>query len=404
MENEKLNLVRLILISPLFHEKSIEDKLQVLNQIIATGEVSQNDVNNLIQEKLQKQQLSISNLSYLEKLPYDVFINLIVKGNIEGKDLIRLCNSSPVLNEFCNRSFKVQDTNEIIPQYLFYLLVKKMGFQPSPNQNSREFYKILIRHRPFFSLDLKFKILEGATEREGDRCIRYSGNIYDLLYNDEQHTLGLLKYMLAGDKNIELTRKIDNLYGFRWHIVDKIYKFKPEDMLTKRVETAFRLPADLRELAKFLNITLEDLIKTFEEYKFRRYDYDIQLENYNINDLLNINQLFSNLLNEVVGEISDEKIIERIKSSFKNSCEGPVEYYNDYLDVDDAMIEEAQSEEETLKIMQDQERIENDIKALTEISELSNDEVDYLFFLHKLVLSGKLPVLTRYTFEELSKY
>src|SRR5579885_926566 len=58
MENKQsaIELVKSILRSPLFHSHPLEQKLQTINAIIATGEISQQDVYRLLQEELQNQQ------------------------------------------------------------------------------------------------------------------------------------------------------------------------------------------------------------------------------------------------------------------------------------------------------------------------------------------------------------
>jgi len=44
------------------------------------------------------------NISDLEKLSYDTFSYMIESGDIEKDDLLNLCDSSPILTEYCNRN------------------------------------------------------------------------------------------------------------------------------------------------------------------------------------------------------------------------------------------------------------------------------------------------------------
>src|SRR5579885_1007696 len=83
----------------------------------------------------------------LESLDYNIFLTLVRKGKIEGKDLIRLCNTSRKLNEYSSRSFQVKNSEgvyvgEPIPQYLFVILLNDKRIRIFPGQNPREIYKL----------------------------------------------------------------------------------------------------------------------------------------------------------------------------------------------------------------------------------------------------------------------
>jgi|SRR5579885_2322886 len=131
-KEDKLNLVRQILRSPIFHSRSLQEKQQILNQIIATGEVSQQDVLNLIQEEQQRLQAT-NHYSYLENLPYDVFIKLIDAGNINGRDLVNLCDTSKKLRNYCLKDRQYTDRNGRIyktdTEYVYRKFLEKSGLQ-----------------------------------------------------------------------------------------------------------------------------------------------------------------------------------------------------------------------------------------------------------------------------------
>src|SRR5579885_1247359 len=149
MQNQKFDLVRTILRSPLFHSQVQEEKLRTLNLILNTGEITQEELRFLINEALEETSKT-NNLMFmgknLEALDYNTFLNFVRLGKIEGKDLIRLCNTSKKLNDYCNRSFQLRNNEGIyigqpIPQYLFVTLLADRGIKLLPGQNPREIYK-----------------------------------------------------------------------------------------------------------------------------------------------------------------------------------------------------------------------------------------------------------------------
>lgn len=115
--DDRLERARKILLHPNFNKLSQIQIQQVFKSLLASG-ITKDDIETILNPS------KINNITYLEKLPYDVFINLILTGNIEGLDLIHLCNSSPLINEKCNKDFNAE--GKIIPLYLFYLLLKKL--------------------------------------------------------------------------------------------------------------------------------------------------------------------------------------------------------------------------------------------------------------------------------------
>jgi len=90
------------------------------------------------------------NISHLESLPLDVFRHMVDVGEINNEDLLRLCNSSPILNKYCNkdeqlifktalkRTFNVTDTRGYKPRYFLKLfkfsIQNSYGYQPGKVQ------------------------------------------------------------------------------------------------------------------------------------------------------------------------------------------------------------------------------------------------------------------------------
>lgn len=74
------------------------------------------------------------NTSDLERLPYDIFALMIETGQINNVNLLRLCNSSPILNNHCNKH----------NQLIFKKVLKRTyGIEnPSLKMKPREFLKL----------------------------------------------------------------------------------------------------------------------------------------------------------------------------------------------------------------------------------------------------------------------
>jgi hypothetical protein len=118
MEKKGFDLVRTILRSPIFLTYQIDQQRAVLNQILETGEITKEELVFLISEeaKIQKQLESSNNnekpesnrqiRELLNLVDYNTFLTMVTAGQIRGKHLIALCNSSKKLNGYCNRSFQ----------------------------------------------------------------------------------------------------------------------------------------------------------------------------------------------------------------------------------------------------------------------------------------------------------
>jgi hypothetical protein len=144
MEKASFKLVRTILSSQQFQSKNVEEQKEVLNKILQTGEITQVELVILINEQINQQQ-EIKEENKMEMLDYNTFVNVILYGDIKGKDLINLCSSSRKLNEYCNRSFQPLN-NQGMPygeeqtQYLFRLLLNKAQVKIPLGRSPRALY------------------------------------------------------------------------------------------------------------------------------------------------------------------------------------------------------------------------------------------------------------------------
>jgi len=429
----KLNLVREILRSPLFQSKSLDEQQAVLDQIIATGEISRYEILELIQQEVQQPIINNSKLkpeevNYLENLPYDVFLNIIYTGKLEGEDLIRLCNTSSVINEKCNRSFSLQGSNrrgtviaeiETIPQYMFYQLLKRMGIEPSlekfnQGEDYRQQYLKASHHKAFFPLSQKFKIFEDITTRyggEGERegVIPVPGNLFDLFYNEESYAVGLLGDIRYPSK-IPIPEQDD--YNYNLQIMSELYDFRNyaispilDEENDDGWKDALKVKADLNIFAELLGMSLDQFINDIliQDYirnlqragYFHMTDPNVIASNFlNANDnFVKALQAFYNVL-----QLSDKRIEEEIIKSWRYLINRQINYVRGNL------MREIEEEIRTGQANKKINGIERDLNQLVSLFNLTDHELDYLLYLHKKILKGILPVITPFTYDDLSNY
>jgi alpha-tubulin suppressor-like RCC1 family protein len=83
-------------------------------------------------------------LPILEKFDYNTFLNFVIKGDIKGRDLLALCDSSKKFNDFCNRNFNREDKDgnvvKVENQYLFRVLLSKASIRLTGNKSPKRLY------------------------------------------------------------------------------------------------------------------------------------------------------------------------------------------------------------------------------------------------------------------------
>jgi alpha-tubulin suppressor-like RCC1 family protein len=133
-QEQSFNIVRGILRSSRFHDLPPEEKTKTLEKILLTNEISKDDLSMLLNEISEGKKIE-QMLPILAKFDYNTFLNFIIRGEIKGKDLLNLCNSSKKFNDYCNRDFEVKDKDgkviRVDTQYLFRILLDKMGIHLS---------------------------------------------------------------------------------------------------------------------------------------------------------------------------------------------------------------------------------------------------------------------------------
>jgi len=191
MESDNLNLVRQILSSRIFQNSSAEEQQNVIVQIQEAGislESIQQIQNELEDQQNQlnglepRQSLDVANAAqYLQTLPYDVFVNIVIAGDIKGQNLINLCSTSPKFREYCNREL-VLPNGQVLNKYLFRQLVADMGFELQPNDDPREFYILASKYKPFSTvalLELVCQIMQNKLHATNDQLSM--NNLHDFL-------------------------------------------------------------------------------------------------------------------------------------------------------------------------------------------------------------------------------
>jgi alpha-tubulin suppressor-like RCC1 family protein len=151
MEKSTFNLVKQILRSPLFLAKTIQEQQAILDEILATGEITREELFKLITDEAARTKQTENNMetraiaANLEKLDYDTFITFVMTGQIRGEKLLALCSGSEKLNGYCNRAFQTVTREGVLvgipqDQYLFRILLDRMGIRIPSGKTPRQIY------------------------------------------------------------------------------------------------------------------------------------------------------------------------------------------------------------------------------------------------------------------------
>lgn len=268
----------------------------------------------------------------LEALPYNIFMNLVLKEKIEGKDLISLCNSSPLINQKCNRGF-AKTNGEIVPQFIFYNLLQKMGIDPNQYANFgskdyRAFYIKTINHKLFQSvkdkIDFIFKVIEQEEDPPEPRII------YTMFYDNPDYVPSLI-----------LSGRGHDFFAFPNEIFAILHELWEESTQSKMKKL------DLEELAKDRKMSKEE----FMDGVIKRITKESDVKPA---DVENFDSIFLKVLRKWTFSR------EEIKSNINNRVKRIFEIYD-------------RREEEIF---------------------FSDEELNYLIGLHERVLNGTLPVST----------
>lgn len=121
----ELDTMTLLLLSPHFRRLPLDQQLSYLSDL-KTENVSDKQLAELMEVMNQRfASNSIANQpSELDVLPYNAFEALVKQGEIRGRDLMFLCETSEVINGHCNRNLQELRTGKLLRQYLFRTLLE----------------------------------------------------------------------------------------------------------------------------------------------------------------------------------------------------------------------------------------------------------------------------------------
>lgn len=429
---ERFNLVRKILRSPIFNSQSLEKQQVILDQIITTGEVSKQELLQIIQQELDLQNKNLNaedlrEVSYLENLPYNVLINLVTTGNLIGKDLIRLCNSSPVINEKCNRSFIVEDTGMVIPQYMFYLLLQKMEIKVVPGEDYRKIYIWVTTTKngyAFYKLDQRLKelsILDRIVETHNRKLGYglYPTNLLSLLYLGGEYkeisSIGLLsgiRDIFARSLDLDELRKITRITENILRILTYItYSSKFEN----KKEELERSELDPVKFSKILGISVLELLmsdKNFNEYFKPEIEKNelAKVKKIAINFSDNYIKTHLHWVSSALGQLSIPTIIEQY--AFTVDCllvDLQINIENDRdTDFEMSLKDPNNLDYHREKLLQ-RMKLQNPKYAaeiegrLESLKNLSQDEVELLLSLHDAIYNRTISLTAKFRAGELMK-
>lgn len=187
-----------LLLHPNFNKLSLEQMQQVYRAILASGVTKAEIEEILINSKPREE------FSYLEKLPKDIFKHMVQVGEIQGKDLIKLCNSSKILRGYCLADLHDQNGQVLRTQDIYRTAIERDGTILAPNQIPSEYY---IRR---YGKPSKIKVLNYITYG------RIMKEVYDLPGTDYIEISATANLRILLDKNGNLSTAGNQLIsGFR---------------------------------------------------------------------------------------------------------------------------------------------------------------------------------------------
>lgn len=189
-----------LLLHPNFNKLSLEQMQQVYRAILASG-VTKAEIEEILINSKPKPRIEFS---YLEKLPKDIFKYMVQVGEIQGKDLIKLCNSSKILRGYCLADLHDQNGQVLRTQDIYRTAIERDGTILAPNQIPSEYY---IRR---YGKPSKIKVLNYITYG------RIMKEVYDLPGTDYIEISATANLRILLDKNGNLSTAGNQLIsGFR---------------------------------------------------------------------------------------------------------------------------------------------------------------------------------------------
>ena len=372
MDNQ--TLVKAIIGSPVFQAATDQEKLRILEEIISTGEISKEQVYQIYQNSnLASPNLDVNYGKTLTNLPYEVFVNLIQAGQLEGRDLLQLCNSSAKLREYCDRSFTLNNGQQI-SQYIFRLALQSIGIDADAiitkyqargrNLTPKDIYIYYtvgdgVRYD---RLAAKLQQIVNIANDEADWRLRFPLNLGELLYYQSDYDFEFLG---------RAANEFDPNYLLFDHGKEAIYELSQYDNLDK--------VSDLDEMSKLSGKSLEELVGSiYEGYDFVRDKIGYQRTNDPPSGV----------------KVTPEQLIQIIRHY--------PDYYRQYL-IDNPYVEDKLASnilEQYNAVIHAMDNSDIDSELLSSIV-LSGDDIAYLIKLHHRIVAGELKIDTPFLKDEL---
>lgn len=156
VREQQISSAREILRNKQFQSMTREDKTSIINTMLEKG-LSIADIKMLLLEIRVPHSLGKEvkeEATRLALLPYNVFVHMVLVGNITGDDILTLCKSSEAINSYCNKPHEDAITGQVYDQYLFRILLNKINpkilERLKPNETPKDRYEKAIRNAKVF--------------------------------------------------------------------------------------------------------------------------------------------------------------------------------------------------------------------------------------------------------------
>lgn len=314
----------------------------------------------------------VNQITYLENLPYLVFVE--VSAKLKGLDLINFCQSSPLINEKCNRDF-VSISGNVVRQYIFAKLLEKMGIPV--RENPRDQYVNLIKHRSYFTISKKFDIYCQLWGISND-----VKTIYDLLY---ANPLDFIESPILFNIDLHL-RLTENPRSFLREASNLVFD---TEILAKRLgqeyDTFHDRDVALGNIYREMKVWYVKLKPKLDgnEKLYSYLDFEILKFHVSPKGFSDINHIFAKILKEAIRD-----------GNYNNTRQD----LNQQL-ITDQHIEFFQEGEDALS-----EIVKYVMDHRDELRNFTEDELDYLCYLHYKVVNEEIPVLESFEYLKLIGY
>lgn len=323
----------------------------------------------------------------MKSLPYGVFVQITEK--LYGKDLFNFYICSVWIKEKCDRAF-VSECGIVIKEFVFAKKLEQIGIPV--RANPRQQYLKLVKHEAFFNLHERLQKVYKVWQ---DWLERIPSNLYKLIYHGDTGTT-------VTDKRLKsaICKKLRNCD--KEVAAEEYFKLDWADILIRsidRLDFVYKLKTTIDIPSLHRNV-IDDHLNSINQCYYQSRDILSGKEPvYSISEIgipedvlpkqiiSESNHIFSKTIASV-SQIADYSMLD-FRKTYSKLLSVIIE-----KDMIDALTEKEDKTEDEIYILE----------HLDELLTFTEDELDYVCYLHYKVITGQIPVLEPFNYKILSAY